>query len=66
LKAKIFSFEILIRTTGLTIGDEAMGCLYGEFVPVEDYYRNTQSIVWRLTSYQNLNMANLGNIEVEC
>ena len=46
MKAKIFSHEKQIGTTELYLGDENMGCLYGDFIPNENYYKYVQKTVW--------------------
>jgi hypothetical protein len=46
LKAKIYSHKLLIGTTDLKIGDESMGCVFGDFFPTENYYKYVQKSVW--------------------
>lgn len=46
MKAKVFSHHQLIGTTELQIGDEAMGGLFGEFMPTALYYEKVQKHVW--------------------
>ena len=48
VKAKIFSHKELIGTTELTVGDEGMGCVYGDFIPTETYYNTIQKSVWAI------------------
>jgi hypothetical protein len=48
MKAKIYSHKELIGTTELIIGDESMGCVYGDIVPTETYYKAIQKKVWEL------------------
>jgi len=50
MKAKIFSHERHIGTTELRLGDESMGCLYGDFIPTENYYKYVQKSVWEFWS----------------
>lgn len=46
MKAKIFSYEQLIGTTELQIGDESMGAIFGNFIPTEFYFDKIQNAVW--------------------
>ena len=46
MKAKIYSHNLLIGTSELQIGDESMGCVFGEFLPNEHYFKNVQKYVW--------------------
>jgi len=46
MKAQIFSHETLIGTTELHLGDESMGCIYGDFMPNKNYYEYVQKTVW--------------------
>jgi hypothetical protein len=46
VKAKIYSHNLLIGTSELQIGDESMGCVFGEFLPNEHYFKNVQKYVW--------------------
>ena len=46
MKAKVYSHKELIGTTELKVGDEAMGCVYGEFTPTEIYFKTIQKSVW--------------------
>ena len=46
MKAKIFSHRQLIGTTDLKVGDETMGCVFGDFLPTDEYYENIQKTVW--------------------
>ncbi len=47
MRADVYSNEILIGTTDLKLGDESMGCVYGEFVPNQNYFNKVQEIVWK-------------------
>jgi len=47
MQANVFSNEFLIGTTDLTLGDESMGCVYGEFFPNQNYFDKVQNLVWR-------------------
>jgi hypothetical protein len=44
--AKIYSHEELIGTTELKVGDESMGCVYGDIIPTDAYYKTIQKNVW--------------------
>jgi hypothetical protein len=46
LKANIYSHTVLIGTAELYIGDESMGCVFGEFIPENNYYQSTQKLIW--------------------
>lgn len=46
MRAQIFSNEKNIGTTELHLGDESMGCVYGDFIPNENYYEYVQKAVW--------------------
>jgi len=46
LKAKIYSHKLLIGTSNLKIGDESMGCVFGEFIPNKNYFKHIQKNVW--------------------
>lgn len=46
MKAKVFSHEQLIGTADLQVGDESMGCVFGEFLPTKNYYNGIQEAVW--------------------
>ncbi len=47
MKAKVFSHHQLIGTTELKVGDEAMGVLFGEFIPTALYFNKVQKQVWK-------------------
>jgi hypothetical protein len=46
MTATIYSHKTIIGTTDLQIGDEGMGCVFGQFIPNESYYRDIQKYVW--------------------
>lgn len=46
MKAKIYSHKELIGTTELKVEDEGMGCVYGDFIANETYYKTIQKSVW--------------------
>jgi hypothetical protein len=47
MQAKVFSNEFLIGTADLKLEDESMGCVYGEFVPNQNYFDKVQKVVWK-------------------
>jgi len=47
MKANVFSHEFLIGTTDLKVGDESMGCVYGDFLPNQSYFDKVQNHVWK-------------------
>lgn len=47
MKAKIYSHKELIGTTELIVGDQTMGCVYGNFIPTETYFKTIQKFVWK-------------------
>jgi hypothetical protein len=47
VKAKVFSHKHLIGTVDLQVGDGSMGCVFGEFLPNENYYNDIQKSVWK-------------------
>jgi len=50
MKAQIFSHELHIGTTELHLGDQSMGCVYGDFFPNDNYYKHVQKAVWEFWS----------------
>ena len=55
MRADVYSNEILIGTTDLKLGDESMGCVYGEFAPNQNYFDNVQKIVWKFWETEKSN-----------
>jgi hypothetical protein len=55
MRAKVYSKEILIGTTNLKLGDESMGCVYGDFFPNQNYFDKIQKYVWRFWETNNPN-----------
>lgn len=53
MKAKVFSHEKLIGTADLQVGDESMGCVFGEFLPTDNYYNGIQEAVWDFLKANN-------------
>jgi hypothetical protein len=50
MPASIYSNTLLIGHTDLQVGDESMGCVFGEFTPTENYYKFVQKSVWEFWS----------------
>jgi hypothetical protein len=50
VKTKIYSHLHLIGTADLQVGDESMGCVYGDFLPTEYYFNVIQKSVWNFSS----------------
>jgi hypothetical protein len=46
MNATIYSHNIIIGTADLQVGDESMGCVFGQFLPNEYYFNNIQKKVW--------------------
>ncbi len=57
LKAKIYSHTLLIGTSDLQIGDESMGCVFGEFIPNGNYFKHIQKQVWNFWKANNTDYA---------
>lgn len=55
MKANIYSHKNLIGIAYLKLGDESMGCVYGDFLPNQNYFDNVQKGVWEFweTNGQN-------------
>lgn len=58
MKANIYSHKTLIGTAELQVGDENMGCVYGEFLPTAEYYSNAQEVVWEFWERKDLDYKN--------
>lgn len=46
MKATIYSHKTIIGTADLEVGDESMGCVFGQFIPNENYFNDIQKFVW--------------------
>lgn len=46
MKVQVYSFDKLIGTADLKVGDKYMGVFYGEFTPNHVYYTEVQPNVW--------------------
>lgn len=50
MTANIYSNNLLIGHSDLKVGDENMGCVFGEFIPTDYYYKYIQQSVWEFGS----------------
>lgn len=50
MKATIYSHKIIIGTADLQVGDESMGCVFGNFIPNDNYFLDIQKFVWEFWS----------------
>lgn len=50
MKATIYSHATIIGTADLEVGDEGMGCVFGQFVPNDYYFTYIQQFVWEFWS----------------
>jgi hypothetical protein len=50
MKASIYSDTFLIGHADLQVGDERMGCVFGDFIPTDNYYNVVQKSVWEFWS----------------
>lgn len=46
MKATIYSHKTAIGTADLQIGTDSMGCIFGQFMPNDNYFRDIQKSVW--------------------
>jgi hypothetical protein len=46
MNATIYSHRTIIGTAELQVGDESMGCVFGQFMPNDNYYKDIQKFVW--------------------
>lgn len=46
MTASVYSNTTLIGHTDLQVGDESMGCVFGDFIPTDNYYNFVQKSVW--------------------
>ena len=53
MNATIYSNTTIIGTVSLQVGDESMGCLFGKFIPNENYFKDIQKSVWEFWSTNN-------------
>lgn len=53
MKASIYSHKQLIGTTELQVGDEGMGCVFGNFIPTDIYFKDIQKSVWEFWTTNN-------------
>ena len=45
MNSRIYSNKELIGTDNLEVGDDSMGCLFGEFRPNEKYFQIAQNVI---------------------
>ncbi len=46
MTASVYSNTTLIGHADLQVGDKSMGCVFGDFIPTDDYYKLVQKSVW--------------------
>jgi len=46
MNATIYSHKTIIGTADLQVGDESMGCVFGQFIPNDNYFKDIQKSVW--------------------
>lgn len=46
MNATIYSHKIIIGSVALQVGDRSMGCVFGQFIPNDNYYKDIQKFVW--------------------
>ena len=46
MNATIYSHKIIIGTADLQAGDGSMGCIFGQFIPNDNYFKYIQKFVW--------------------
>jgi len=46
MNATIYSHKTIIGTADLQVGDDSMGCVFGEFIPNDNYFKDIQKFVW--------------------
>lgn len=50
MKATIYSQKTIIGIADLQVGDESMGCVFGQFIPNDNYFKDIQKFVWEFWS----------------
>jgi hypothetical protein len=50
MRATVYSNTLIIGHTDLKVGDESIGCAFGNFIPTDDYYKFVQKSVWEFGS----------------
>ena len=50
MTASVYSNKLLIGHTDLQVGDASMGCVFGDFIPTDNYYNFVQKSVWEFWS----------------
>lgn len=46
MNATIYANKTIIGTADLHVGDASMGCVFGEFIPNDNYFNDIQKVVW--------------------
>jgi hypothetical protein len=46
MNATIYSHKTIIGTVDLQVGDGSMGCIFGQFIPNDNYFKDIQKFVW--------------------
>lgn len=46
MNATIYSHKTIIGTADLQVGDGSMGCIFGQFIPNDNYFKDIQKFVW--------------------
>ena len=46
MNASIYSHKTIIGTADLQVDDESMGCVFGQFIPNDNYFKDIQKFVW--------------------
>lgn len=69
MTASVYSNTILIGHTSLEVGDDSMGCVFGDFIPTDNYYKFVQKSVWNFWAenkleYKKWNSLNI-NVQLE-
>ena len=53
MNATIYSHKTIIGTSDLQVGDESMGCVFGQFIPNDNYFKDIQKFVWEFWTNNN-------------
>ncbi|MEQ8531731.1 MAG: hypothetical protein RIB86_07755 [Imperialibacter sp.] len=53
MNATIYSRSTIIGTADLQVGDESMGCVFGHFIPNDNYFKDIQKFVWEFWTTSN-------------
>lgn len=58
MNATIYSHKTIIGTADLQVGDESMGCVFGLFIPNDNYFKDIQKFVWEFWATNKPNYNN--------